>query len=339
VTPFQGAGFQFHCIWQPNYDDPKRDRVLSRMVAAGFRWARIDISWKELQPTSATAYNTGYRDVLDKCVSKTVNAGLTPFIGVLGTPQWASGSSDWKTAPTNPDPDFKNFMQTMAARYPSVAAWQIYNEPNQNTFWLGTIQQYVATLKAGYAGVKAGNPSAKVITGGTTFNDYDWVRSLYDNGGKGWFDGVGVHPYPAKADEPPEYVPGPERYWFPNLSKVRDVMVEKGDSAKTIWITEFGYSAHENHLLPSDSSDYWWARGVTETVQADFAIRAFEYARKNWASFVPVFIWYKELSWPLGSLSPNWFDLHTQNYGLLRDNETPRPVYCSIKAYLTGAGC
>jgi hypothetical protein len=343
VGAFAGPGFQFHCLWTGpgQYDDPKRERVLARMAAAGMRWARIDISWRSLE-TSNDSYNAGYRAALTNCVNRTVAHGLIPFIGVLGTPQWASGSSDGKVPPRNFD-DFRDFMQWAASNYPSVAAWQIYNEPNGLGFWSGTIEQYVALMRAAYAGVKAGNPSAKVVTGGTVYNDFDWVASFYAAGGKGSFDAIGVHPYPGKADEPPEYAREASRYWFPSLSLVRNVMVQNGDSDKEIWITEFGYSDHTNASLPNlpdgtISSDYWWALGVNSTVQADFGVRAFKYAHANFP-YVPVFIWYKELSWSLGSISPGWFDEHTQGYGLLRADESPRPVYCAMKLYFTGAGC
>jgi len=306
------------------------------MAAAGMRWARIDISWRTLE-TSKGTYNTGYRAAVANCVNRTVAHGLIPFVGVLGTPQWASGSSDSKVPPRNPDPDFKDFMRWAASEYSSVGAWQIYNEPNGGA-WGGTIDQYVATMRAAYAGVKAGNPSAKVVTAGTVYADFDWVASFYAAGGKGSFDAIGVHPYPGKADEPPSYAREASRYWFPSISLVRNVMVQNGDSDKEIWITEFGYSEHGNHLLPSTSSDYWWALGVDATTQANFGVQAFQYAHANFP-YVPVFIWYKELSWPLGSLSPDWFDLHTQGYGLLYSNESPRPVYCALKTYFTGTGC
>jgi hypothetical protein len=299
------------------------------------RWARIDISWRTLE-TSNNVYNQGYRDLFTKCVTKVTGAGLQPFVGVLGTPQWANGTTNSAVPPRDPA-DFRDFMQWLATNYPSVAAWQIYNEPN-GPAWGGTIDQYVATMRAAYTGVKTGNPSAAVVTGGTVYSDFDWVASLYAAGGKGTFDAIGVHPYPGKADEPPNYAREASRYWFPSISLIRNVMVQNGDSDKEIWITEFGYSEHANDLLPSASSDYWWALGVNATTQANFGVQAFQYAHANFP-YVPVFIWYKELSWPLGSLSPDWFDLHTQGYGLLRADESPRPVYCSLKTYFTGAGC
>jgi hypothetical protein len=297
---------------------------------------RIDFSWAQVENTGKGARNATQLALIDKCVGMIQQRGMQVFAVVAGTPGWANGNKGGGAPPTNPN-DFKDFMQFVAERYNGkVSAWQLYNEPN-NAGWTGTIADYAAVLKAGNAGVKAVS-TATVVAGGITFNDFDWVRQLYANNVRGHFDALGVHPYPAKADEPPAYAPDGAKWWYPNLSAVRQAMVDNGDSGATIWITEMGYSAHTNELLPSLSSDYWWALGVTEAQQAQYGVDAMKYARANWP-YVPVFIWYKELSWPLGTLSPNWFDLHVQNYGLLKSDQSPRPVYCAFKTYLTGSTC
>jgi hypothetical protein len=253
---------------------------------------------------------------------------------VAETPGWANGNKGKTQPPTNVN-DFGDFMSWATGQYPAVKAWQIYNEPNNGDFWSSTTAQYVNVLKAGYAGVKSVNASDVVVTGGITFNNAaGWVAEIYANGAKGHFDAIGTHPYQVKADEPPEYAADANTWWFPNNTPaVRQVMVNNGDSAAKIWITEFGYSSHSNATVPA-GTDYWWALGVTDAQQADFAVRAIKYVRANWP-YVDAFFWYRERSNPLGSLSPDWFDLHTQNYALLRTDLSERPVLGALKQYLT----
>jgi hypothetical protein len=320
-------------MW-PNYDDELRAFAVDKIAEAGLKWVRIDISWARAE-TAKGVYRTSYVHLLDHCVWLALSRGLRPFVVVLGTPGWANANAGGGAPPTDPN-DFRDFMQWAAERYRgSVPAWQLYNEPNSRGFWTGTLANYVAALKAGYEGVKRGDPSATVVSGGIVFNDYAWVRELYAHGAKDHFDALGVHPYQSKADEPPEYArESDSRWWFANLPRVREVMVENGDADAEIWITEFSYSAHTNEAVPP-GNDFAWALGVTEQQQAEYGVRALDYARANWP-YVGLFVWYKEISWPLGSLSPGWFDVHTQSYGLLRADQSERPAYRALKSYLTG---
>src|SRR5690606_22856123 len=90
-----------------------------------------------------------------------------------------------------------------------VHAWEIWNEQNL-AYEVGgyvDIERYVHLLKAGYTGVKAGDPNALVIFGGLTPNgvndptiaidDVHYMRQIYayNNGEvKQYYDALGVHP-------------------------------------------------------------------------------------------------------------------------------------------------
>jgi hypothetical protein len=113
-------------------------------------------------------------------------------------------------------------------------------------------------------------------------------------------------------------------------------MVDYGDAATPIWFTEFGWSAHANDSIPTHS-DYSWARGVTEALQADYAVRAINYARRSW-NYVGPMIWYKDRSWSgINTGNPAWLDLHLEGFGLLRSDSSARPVYHALKRLLTGS--
>ena len=50
------------------------------------------------------------------------------------SPQWASGSAGIIGAPTNPA-DFAAFAAHSVQQVPGVAAWEIWNEADDNLFW------------------------------------------------------------------------------------------------------------------------------------------------------------------------------------------------------------
>jgi len=218
----------------------------------------------------------------------------------------------------------------MATRYPDRnAAYEIWNAPHNTSFWKGTMAQYMAVLRAGHDGVKAGDSGATVLLAGVMYNDDAWVRDVYARGGKPYFDGVATHPYQGDGALPPEQADNAGRYRFTHLPAVRQVMLDYGDAGKRIWITEFGWSAHANRDgIPS------WARGVSESTQADFAVRGIKYAAQNWP-YLAVMIWFKERSWNVPSNDPEWFRIHTEGYGLLRADGSGRPVYTALRRLLT----
>jgi hypothetical protein len=217
----------------------------------------------------------------------------------------------------------------MAARYKGrVQAWEAWNEPNNTTFWTGTTTDYVALLKAGYRGFKAGDAGAKVVLGGPVFNDDVWIRDVYARGAKDNFDVLSTHPYQGIGDEPPERADDGGKWWFTHTPAVRKVMTDYGDADAEIWFTEFGWSAHANTSVPPE---HQWARGVTEAVQADYTVRSIRYARANWSYVGPMFV-YKERSWPL---SATWLDIHIEGYGMLRSDRSERPLYGALRQLLT----
>jgi arabinogalactan endo-1,4-beta-galactosidase len=325
-------GAQFHCGWSGSfYTDGERQAVLDKLKAAGISWVRIDVAWSGVESSGKGARSAGYLQTIDRCVDLSRERGLNVLIMFWHTPSWANGGRGAHAPPTNVG-DYEDMAKWMAARYKGrVQAWQIWNEPNSTTFWTGTTTEYVNLLKAGYRGFKAGDAGGTVVLGGPSFNDDAWIRDVYSRGAKDSFDVVSTHPYQGFGDAAPESADDGNKWWFTHTPAVRKVMTDYGDADAQIWFTEFGWSAHDNATIPSDHN---WARGVTEAVQADYAVRAIQYARKNWPYVGPMF-WYKERSWT--PASSGWFDLHLEGYGLLRADRSERPVYGSLRKLLTGS--
>jgi polysaccharide biosynthesis protein PslG len=317
-------GAQFHCTWS-FYTDPTRAAVLDKLAAAGVRWVRIDVAWDGIEDSIKGARNPWYIGMVDFCVNQARARGLSVLVTLWLTPGWANGGQSNKVPPTRPQ-DYADFAQWAASYWRGrVAAWEVWNEPDPSqSFWQGTVQQYVSLLQAAYPGFKAGDPAAKVVLGAPASNDDGWIGQIYARGARDSFDVLATHPYQGLADAPPEHPDDGHRWWFTHLPVVRNLMTAYGDGAKPVWFTEFGWSAHAN--WPGIEN---WERGVTPEQQGDYFVRAIQHTAVNY-TYVPVMFWYKERA------EPNNSDVHEQGYALLNADVTDRPVYTRLKAFLTG---
>ena len=314
---------QFHCGWN-HYTDPMRAAVLDKLQAAGVKWVRIDFAWEGVEGAYKGARNAWYIGMMDTCVNLARARGINVLFTLWVTPGWANGFQSNRMPPTNPQ-DYADFAQWAADHWRGrVAAWEVWNEPDPwQQFFQGTTLQYAQMLMAAYPRFKAGDPNTLVVLGGPSSNDDTWIGELYDLGVKDSFDVLASHPYQGIADAEPEHADDGHRWWFTHAAALRALMVARGDGAKPLWFTEFGWSAHSNWSgIPN------WQRGVSPAVQADYIVRAHQYAKANWP-FVGAMFWYKEIAYP-GST-----DVHEEGYALLDSDLAERPVYGALRSYLT----
>src|SRR5262249_16953859 len=129
---------------------------------------------------------------------------------ILYTPPWARvpGTSS-HSPPANLD-DYARFVKVAVRRYSAlgVHAYEIWNEPNIAEFWGPRPEpaRYAQLLRRAYSAVKAGDPSATVVSGGLApygsygqrdaqhVNPLSFLEGMYANGARGSFDALGWHP-------------------------------------------------------------------------------------------------------------------------------------------------
>lgn len=103
---------------------------------------------------------------------------------------------------------------------------------------------------------------------------------------------MGVHPYQAIADEPPEAPDAGNKYRLNHLPALIAAMKAVGDGTRPIWFTEFGWTAHTNSATEPN-----WSRGVTPAVQADYLGRTYALLRAKYPQVTKVF-WYEDNNLP-----------------------------------------
>jgi hypothetical protein len=156
--------------------------------------------------------------------------------------------------------------------------------------------------------------------------DDAFITQMYAAGAQPYFDHLAVHAPGYKA--PPEMDPaevatnpdfGGHRFFsFRHVEDIRAIMVANLDDAKQIWITEFGWTSDSR----TDSPYHWHA--VTETEKADYLVRAFQWARLNWAPWLGVMT-----AWSISA--PYWTPEDEHYYWAITNPDgTPREAYTKI---------
>jgi hypothetical protein len=202
----------------------------------------------------------------------------------------------------------------MATRYRGrIQAYQIWNEPNLAREWGNkppNAAEYTQMLKRAYQAIKKADPNALVISAGmapTTelsqraVPDTKFIQSMYNAGAQPYFDLLGAHGAGYKA--PPEMDPAQVAtdpnyynvgdvncpgdacriYCFRHVEDLRKIMVENGDARKRVVVLEFGWTRDER-----PDSPYAWHSVEDQGKQADYMVRAYQYAQEHWQPWIAV---------------------------------------------------
>jgi hypothetical protein len=331
--------------------------LLADMAAqAGVRWTREELVWSLIEPTDGT-----FKPIYDSTLSLAASKGFNIIGILLTTPDWARDPSCKPTreaywCPPADVEQFAQFASWMAERYdadgvedapgsPRIAAWEIWNEPNDVGNWpnIGADQnarkrRYGDMLVAAYQAIKAANPAATVLTGGSYLFDQGCANGICDgisflNGvfaqvplARRSFDVFATHPYAAPTA--PDALGLPRIVLLEGTSRAARGWLDSsaiGRSDAQVWITELGWctapGACPGTLL------------VSEDQQANYLIRALVIAQQN------------------GIQHASWFQLEDAfdnpnrmwgNGAILHDyngsSYSPKPAYTAYRTLATQLG-
>ncbi|MBA2712045.1 MAG: cellulase family glycosylhydrolase [Rubrobacteraceae bacterium] len=315
--------------WYTSESD--KQRTADALVDVGSKWVRLNIQWAEAEPVNGV-YNQWWLDEYAHAIDVARAANQHVIVMVDTAPVWASGLQS-SNVPQDPR-DYADFMGFLASRLQGkVDAYEVWNEPNLQRFWSTGPDpgRYTALLKAAYPAIKAADPAAKVIFGGTSGNDYDFIEGAYAAGAKGYFDVMATHPYPYCGSTGPSSIRREgdgriSRDSFLGYREVRATMASHGDS-KPIWFTEMGWTTSSAGCNPGAGM---WQGGVSEAKQAEYLTEAFQLIEPD--SYVEVALWYdfRNDYWLHDS------DTAEARYGLMNTDFSPKPAYAAFKAYAHG---
>ena len=187
------------------------------------------VTWHDLEPL---------RDVwdftqLDAFVAAAQAHGNPDIVLTLGqSPSWASarpGDVNYIGAGAPAEPaaiaDWTHYVRTLALRYRgTIRHWEIWNEPNDATFYTGSVAKLVELTKAASLALKGVDPANVVLSPPPYTSGY--LEQFLSAGGGAYADVVAYHIYAT----PPENTAA-------ELANVRLVMAANG-VAKPLWDSE-----------------------------------------------------------------------------------------------------
>jgi hypothetical protein len=322
------ASFRWH---------PARAQMLDRARATGARLIRAFVRWDVAAPKRPAPGRRPFvaprLHELDELVAGAEARGMEVLFTIWGTPAWANDGHGPNRAPTDVS-DLRRFAGGLAARYPSVRRYSIWNEPNTNLFLTPQFDAagrsvaprvYASLYRAAYQGIKAATPDALVAIGETGSHGRDapspgpaqdrhsparFAQLLSQERPRVEFDAWAHHPYPVSPSAPPDGDANWPNVTLPSLERfgrALDAWFER--EATPLWVTELGYETS-----PAEP------RGVTEDVQAEYAEQAIELAAA--VPQVDVFVWFTFAD----------SEHNTWQSGLLDGADEKRPAYESFAA-------
>jgi Cellulase (glycosyl hydrolase family 5) len=319
---------------------PDRIDNLQRAADAGATVIHTQANWPSIAPTRPTDASDGDDPVyrladLDELVYQAGLDGMRVMIDVTGTPKWADGGKTPNHLPTKLS-DLTTFTKMLATRYNghnghgSVSLWSVWNEPNLQLFLTPQFSgkkivgpaNYAKLYKAAYAGIKAGNKSAKVAIGETSARGRDkplggksdsiapatFARLLSQQKGVK-FDAWAHHPYPTAPNLPPT-----QKVRYPNVTLSTFPQFERDltkwyHRAVPIWITEYGHESKPPGTV-----------GVSYAKQAAWTKQALTIVKKD--KRVQMFIWFTFRDSPTNP----WHS------GLLTSGGAAKPAYATFRS-------
>ena len=239
-----------HFCHQVNVRD-NRHRLMTLMARDGVGWVRADFPWVMIEPTQGNWSWSNTDAVMATAAERGVKVLPILCYGCAYTGHDAVGSRFVSAGELDA---WSTYVSNVVTRYRSqFTAVEVWNEPDNSTFWNGTVAEYVAILQRAYTTVKAIDPSITVVLGGLTARATDFLSSLYSAGAKNYFDVMAFHPYiqphsPSETWETGGVLGfGTTKHSFSRrIDAMRSVMSDNGDGSKPIWLTEVGWPTTGN---------------------------------------------------------------------------------------------
>jgi hypothetical protein len=244
----------------------RSDLALARDVGA--KVFRISFGWDAMEPERGV-FDWSFWDEFVRLATHEYGLRLIPY--VCYTPKWAAkdqGENFWRSPPKDPA-DFGRFMSAIVSRYRhAIHSWEIWNEPDNPAYWLGTVEEFAALVRVGSQAVRAADPLAQVVLGGIA-TELKFLDSLFRvQRIAPAVDIVNLHSYyetwhPDPIERLPEYI-----------EDAAEIVRTHGER-EPLWMAETGYSSVGTRAKVSDVYRSHWRGEHSDDAQATALARIF----------------------------------------------------------------
>ena len=314
---FLGVNAQF--LW---FSPQRYQMQIDRLKALGLEWVRLDLHWDQLEPVE----NQYQVAPLDQLVGNLQSNQLKSVFYLVGSGPFATtappGAPYQDQYPPKDPSVFATRMALLSQRYPSVDAWQVWNEPNLLGFWRPVADPagFAALLTATAGALRGVNPTKPVVAAGMAFfsempNGQTMFDALGALGVASLNTVISYHPY----TQLPEGNDPANLDFIAKTTTLNQALRNGG--VQTLWSTEWGWSTYPG---PKDAQDI-----ITQQGQADYIVRRL--ALMSAMDFDRIFLF------TLSDLDQR-ASVRDQFYGLLDIDANPKPAYTALKNFLDVSG-
>jgi polysaccharide biosynthesis protein PslG len=343
-------------------------RMLAYSKDLGMGWIKVQVQWKELEPSKGN-FNELYSAMVLN-VQRARLQGFRTMLSIAKAPGWARPSSVFETedGPSDNPQDFADFVARFVhdTKPEFIDAIEIWNEPNLIREWRGkplTGAEYMKYFSVAYAAIQneqraqlaahritvitAGPAPTGTSADGSSLNDRDWLQQLYTSGLLKYGSDVVVGAHPYGWANPPDanccmaqsgvtgWYEHRSFYFRDTLDDYRKIMIRNNHAAGKLWVTEFGWATYDG-LRRSDGNPAsadprsGWQTLISQGQQASYVLRAFHIAQQPpyYEYLGPMMLWNLNFG-----IIPRMIDDSREEAGfsLLDANWNPRPVYIALK--------
>jgi MYXO-CTERM domain-containing protein len=257
-------------------------------------WVRMDFNWYNAEPSQGAIDFSLYDQIVDNALGR----GLKVLAVIGYTPAWASSGNGDGADTLNDVPvpgTYGAFVSAAAQHFQGrVTHWELWNEPNLDTFFEGTPQQYVdLVLVPGANAIHAVCPDCVVVAPGlaTVGGEWDvWMQTVFTQAADK-VDIVSGHVYarfpqddPSAGQSDPSFYSKLEDHRVKKIGdtvvyedplSLRECMVRYGVASKPFWLTETGAEAaygdsaamlrqarYVRHVLEAMLTRPWWTTTI-----------------------------------------------------------------------------
>ncbi len=212
------------------------------MADYGIKDMRVSVAWRDYE------FARDFTDwwLLDEKVALAEQYGITLYPYICYAPTWATGAS--MMSPPMDYQDWYNFVYQVVDRYRGrIHTWELWNEGDNEEFWVGTWEEQLELVKVGAQAVKDADPQARTVFGGLTNLRPNHVNTIFTSGVAEFIDVINIHFYHET------WNPSPTEQIYSDVKGVADVIRRHGGKQE-LWIAEIGYS---DYVEPDGRVSYW----------------------------------------------------------------------------------
>ena len=261
--------------WQNPYGictHQTRPDTLRLIKAAGIGWIRVDMNWRDIEPTARGGFAW---EASDAVVALARAYQLKIYATVGGTPAWAvdpqiqpdPGRNTYHIPPAGSE-DWMNYLRALVMRYRGeIETYGLWNEPNQGN-WKGSPEAYVQLIVNPAAStIKTACPECQVVAGDLLHREATcqvdvfgrcwrvegaeqdwrlWMSAMLQSAAfqAGHIDILSHHIY--------------EGSDFATVAlAVRSYLDRHGARGKDLWITETGLNTRQHGINDRDQATYY----------------------------------------------------------------------------------